>query len=59
MEVNGDRRKLLRDSVALGVALGATSVPLMGKSLRTTSASEKEDKEPEVSATEALMREHG
>jgi hypothetical protein len=59
MEVNGDRRKLLRDLVALGVALGPASVPLMGKSLRTTSASEREDKEPEVSATEDLMREHG
>lgn len=59
MEINGDRRKLLRDSVALGVALGATSVLLTGKSLRTTSASEKQDKEPEVSATEDLMREQG
>src|SRR5690348_3130488 len=64
MEMNRDRRKLLRDSVTLGIA-GAMSLPLFGEAAQTAGASTKkeeknnEDKEPEVCATEDLMREHG
>jgi hemerythrin-like domain-containing protein len=59
VHVNRDRRNLLRDSLALSVALGTTSVPIIGEAIRKSSATEKQDKEPEVSATEDLMREHG
>ncbi len=54
-----NRRGLLRDSVMLGVALGAASIPLIGEPFQKSSnAGEKEEKEPEVTATEDLMREH-
>ena len=59
MEISQDRRKLLQASVAVGVAFGALSVPVIGKTPQKTSVSKKEEKEPEVSATEDLMREHG
>jgi hypothetical protein len=59
MEINQDRRKLLRDSVAVGVALGAMSVPLIAETSQKTSVSKKQDREPEVAASEDLMREHG
>jgi hemerythrin-like domain-containing protein len=59
MEINPDRRKLLQASVAVGVVFGALSVPVIGETPQKTSLSKKEEKEPEVSATEDLMREHG
>src|SRR3984893_5017094 len=59
VHVNRDRRNLLRDSLALSVALGTTSVPIIGQAIRKSSATEKQDKEPEVSATEDLMQEQG
>jgi hemerythrin-like domain-containing protein len=59
VQLNRDRRNLLRDSLALSVALGTMSVPIMGEALQKSSATEKRGKEPEVSATEDLMREHG
>jgi hypothetical protein len=56
------RRELLQQSLLMGTAalttLGAASVPLLGDA--TPQNSEKKDeKEPEVTATEDLMREHG
>jgi len=55
-----NRRSLLRDSLVMGVAVGAASIPLIGETLQKPSnAGEKEEKEPEVTATEDLMREHG
>ena len=54
------RRSLLRDSLVMGVAIGAASIPLIGETLQKSSnAGKKEEKEPEVTATEDLMREHG
>ena len=60
MQLDQNRRSLLRDSLAVGVALGAASIPLIGEPFQKLSnAGEKEDKEPEVTAPEDLMREHG
>jgi hemerythrin-like domain-containing protein len=55
-----NRRSLLRDSLVMGVAIGAASTPVIGETLqKSPNAGEKEGKEPEVTATEDLMREHG
>ena len=55
-----NRRSLLRDSLLMGVAIGAASIPLIGGTFQKSSnAGKKEEKEPEVTATEDLMREHG
>src|SRR5438309_4646172 len=52
------RRKLLRDFFGIGVAVAG--VPLVAEALQTQLTSAKGiDKEPEVAATEDLMREHG
>ena len=60
MPTDQNRRSLLRDSLAVGVALGAASIPLIGETFQKSSnAGKKEEKEPEVTATEDLMREHG
>ena len=60
MQLDQNRRSLLRDSLAAGVALGAASIPLIGEPFQKSSnAREKEEKETEVTATEDLMREHG
>ena len=51
------RRELLQQSVTVGTAiatLGFVNAPLLAQS-----GKEDEDKEPEVTATEDLMREHG
>ena len=62
MPLNSTRRELLQNSLAFGVAgfgiAGATSVPLLGQPA-SEKAKENEGKEPEVTATEDLMREHG
>jgi hypothetical protein len=51
---------LLRDSLVLGVSLGAPGIPLTGGTFQKSSnAAERGQKEPEVTATEDLMREHG
>jgi len=60
VQVDQNRRSLLRDSLVLGVALGAAGIPLIGGTFQKSSnAGEKEEEEPEVTATEDLMREHG
>src|SRR5438876_10533053 len=52
------RRKLLRDFFGIGVAVAG--VPLVAEAFQTELASAKgNEKEPEVTATEDLMREHG
>jgi hemerythrin-like domain-containing protein len=57
MEINRERRDLLRNTALLGAALITPALPALA------SVSEKEQnsagKEPEVTATEDLMREHG
>ena len=70
MTFNPSRRELLRDSILLSTA-GAVSVPLLDEFLltqltvessgkhQTASEKAKSEKEPEVTATEDLMREHG
>lgn len=60
MPLNPTRRKLLFDSIALGFA-GAASLPLLAEPYPQSAEGKKkaEDKEPEVTATEDLMREHG
>jgi hypothetical protein len=48
---------LLRDSLVLGVSLGAPGIPLTGGTFQKSSnAAERGEKEPEVTATENLMR---
>ena len=56
MKVNQSRRSLLRDWLALGI--GMTGAPLLGEAFQKSPAKGKEE-EPEVTATEDLMREHG
>jgi hemerythrin-like domain-containing protein len=57
------RRDLLRDSLLLGTAAVSTplllSTPLLSAAELTQSSEDKNSKEPEVTATEDLMREHG
>ena len=52
------RRKLITDSITWGAA-GAVALPLIGQSLAQEVAKKGDEKEPEVTATEDLMREHG
>lgn len=57
--LDATRRKLLFDSIALGFA-GAASLPLLAEPFpQKGKAKEAEGNEPEVTATEDLMREHG
>jgi hemerythrin-like domain-containing protein len=55
--LDASRRKLLFDSLALGAAVAG--VPLLAEPLPQKSGTKEEEKEPEVTATEDLMREHG
>jgi hemerythrin-like domain-containing protein len=55
MDINQDRRELLRNSALLGLALVAPGIPALAMAEQTASGA----KEPEVTATEDLMREHG
>jgi hemerythrin-like domain-containing protein len=57
MSLDAARRKLLFDSVAFGVA-GVATLPLLAEPFPQQDKS-KDSKEPEVTATEDLMREHG
>ena len=58
MQVEWNRRKLLSYLFGIGVAAGVTGIAAAANSLQTKPAGEKEE-EPEVTATEDLMREHG
>jgi hemerythrin-like domain-containing protein len=57
MSLDATRRKLLFDSIAFGVA-GVATLPLLAEPFPQQGKS-KNSKEPEVTATEDLMREHG
>jgi hemerythrin-like domain-containing protein len=57
MSLDATRRKLLFDSIAFGVA-GVATLPLLAEPFPQQDKS-KDSKEPEVTATEDLMREHG
>ena len=62
METDWSRRKLVAGFLGMGVAAGVTAIPLMSEALQVDSLSAKDKdngKEPEVAATEDLMREHG
>jgi len=60
VQVNQNRRKVLRDSLALGVAAGAAGIPLIGETFqKPANDGDRKEKESEVTATEDLMREHG
>jgi len=58
MSLDATRRKLLFDSIALGFA-GAATLPLLADPFPQQAKAKDADKEPEVTATEDLMREHG
>jgi hemerythrin-like domain-containing protein len=60
MPSDSSRRELLQRAIAWGAA-GTIALPLIGQSALAQSAEMKTetDKEPEVTATEDLMREHG
>jgi hemerythrin-like domain-containing protein len=60
MQVSWSRRKVITDFLGIGMAVGVAAVPVLGQTDKTKSPSaESPDKEPEVTATEDLMREHG
>jgi hypothetical protein len=54
MSIDGTRRDLLRDSLLAGAAVVIGAIPIVGQE-----KPKQENKEPEVTATEDLMREHG
>jgi hemerythrin-like domain-containing protein len=60
LSIDSSRRKLLRASLLLGAA-GAAALPILGEALPQAPKKKKDagEKEPEVTATEDLMREHG
>jgi len=58
VQLDCSRRKLLQDSLAFGVA-GVVSLPSLAKPFPDKSSGKAEEKAPEVTATEDLMREHG
>ena len=59
MSLDSTRRKLLFDSISFGLA-GAASLPLLAEPFpQQAKANDAEGMEPEVTATEDLMREHG
>jgi len=53
MNINQDRREMLRNSALLGLAIVTPGLPALAEQKASDS------KEPEVTATEDLMREHG
>jgi hemerythrin-like domain-containing protein len=55
MQIDPQRRLLVRNSLLLGLAIATPALPFFGDEKN----SEAEQKEPEVTATEDLMREHG
>ncbi|HSS96677.1 MAG TPA: hemerythrin domain-containing protein [Terriglobales bacterium] len=55
MDINQDRRDFMHKSTLLGLAIVAPGLPV----LASAEQKESEAKEPEVTATEDLMREHG
>lgn len=55
MHIDPDRRQLLRNSALLGIAIVTPGLPVLAEQKPTGA----EAKEPEVTATEDLMREHG
>src|SRR5437868_11091823 len=56
MKPDPNRRDILRNAAVLAAATATVSVP---GSLLVLSVSANDEKEPEVTATEDLMREHG
>jgi hemerythrin-like domain-containing protein len=54
MSIDATRRDLLRDSLLAGAAVVIGAIPIFGQE-----KPKQENKEPEVTATEDLMREHG
>jgi hemerythrin-like domain-containing protein len=59
MQLDQNRRSLLRDSLMVGVAVCGAGVPIIGVARQRPAATEKKGEEPEVAVTEDLMREHG
>jgi len=57
-----NRRRLVAGFLGIGLGTGVATLPLFSEALQVELPSVKnndKDKEPEVSATEDLMREHG
>jgi hemerythrin-like domain-containing protein len=59
MRMDPERRKLLEGSAILGVAVATTGFPGSLAALQKAPPAKAQEKEPEVTATEDLMREHG
>lgn len=59
MQADWGRRKFLRDFLRVGMTAGATGVSGIAQALQRKSPSQNSEGEPEVTATEDLMREHG
>jgi len=61
VNIDEQRRAFLRDSAVLGIAVASGTVTLMAQASKEPSSSQKfgKEQEPEVTATEDLMREHG
>jgi hemerythrin-like domain-containing protein len=58
VHIDKQRRTFLRDSAVLGIVVASGSVATLAQVAKEAS-SPKEEHEPEVTATEDLMREHG
>ena len=56
MSIDATRRDLLRDSLLAGAAVSLGGIPLLAQAKQKQ---ENDNKEPEVTASEDLMREHG
>jgi hemerythrin-like domain-containing protein len=59
MQMDSNRRKLLYDFLGIGAAAGLAGIPVVGEPLQEKALPAKDEQEPEVTATEDLMREHG
>jgi len=63
VDTDEKRRTFLRDSAVLGIALASGSVATLAQASQAssspTSPKKEDEQEPEVTATEDLMREHG
>lgn len=59
MQIDHTRREVLRNSLWLAAGAAATDNLLHGQASQTSSSGKEEESEPEVTATEDLMREHG
>ena len=59
MQMDLGRRKMLYDFLGIGTVAGLSGIPVVGEPRQEKASPAKDEQEPEVTATEDLMREHG